>query len=128
MGEFIEVAVADEFADGALRQVEVDGHELLVARAAGEFFITDNRCPHLGGRLSKGALEGTVLTCHLHHSQFDLRDGRVLRWTDWSGPVLTIAELARHPRPLRTYEVRVEDDRVYVGPEKPPLVEGETAY
>lgn len=128
MNEFIEVAVADEFQDGEMRQAEVDGHELLIARVGDEFFVSDNRCPHLGGRLSKGTLEGSVVSCHLHHSQFDLRDGRVLRWTDWSGPVLTIAELARHPRPLRTYETKVESGRVYAGPEKAPPTEAEAAY
>jgi len=34
--------------------------------------------------------------------------------------VLTIAELARHPRPLRTYQVRLEGGKVLVGPENPP--------
>ncbi|PKQ15240.1 MAG: (2Fe-2S)-binding protein [Actinobacteria bacterium HGW-Actinobacteria-7] len=128
MGDFIQVAVEAEFMDGTMRQVDVDGHELLVARADGEFFIADNRCPHLGGRLSKGELDGTVVTCHLHHSMFDLRDGRVVRWTDWTGPVLTVAELARHPRPLRTYQVRVEDGFVFVGPEQLPVAEAELPY
>ncbi len=125
MSEYIEIAPVADFSDGEMRQVDVDGHELLVVRAGDEFLVADNRCPHLGGRLSKGALSGTVVTCHLHHSQFDLRDGRVIRWTDWSGPVRTVAELARHPRPLRVYEVKVDQGKVLLGPEKPPPAEKE---
>lgn len=125
MQGFIEVATVDGFDDGTMRQVAVDGHELLVARVGEEFFIADARCPHLHGHLAKGVLEGTVVTCPLHHSQFDLTDGHCVRWTDWTGPVKTMAELARHPRPLRVYEVKVEDGRIYVGPERPPVAAGE---
>jgi 3-phenylpropionate/trans-cinnamate dioxygenase ferredoxin subunit len=128
MSGFIEIPGVVDMSDGEMRQADVDGHELVVARVGERFYVADNRCPHLGGRLSKSTLEGTVITCHLHHSQFDLADGHVVRWTDWSGAVLTIAELARHPRPLRTYEVKVEDGKVFVGPEIPPLAEAPEVY
>ena len=42
--------------------------------------------------------------------------------------MLTVAELARHPRPLRAYEVKVEDGKVFVGPEIPPPVEAPEVY
>jgi 3-phenylpropionate/trans-cinnamate dioxygenase ferredoxin component len=121
MSDFIEVASADAIGDGEMLQVAVDGHELLVARVGEAFYVTDARCPHLHGHLAKGSLEGTVVTCPLHHSQFDLTDGHCVRWTDWSGPVKTMAELARHPRPLRVYEVELAEGKVRVGPEKPPV-------
>lgn len=120
MSAFIEVMSIEGFEPGSMQEVEVDDHKLLVTRVADEFFITDARCPHLGGHLDKSTLKGTVITCHLHHSQFDLRDGSCLRWTDWKGAVLTVAELARHPRPLRAYESKVEGGKVFVGPEKAP--------
>lgn len=128
MDEFIELPGTGGMSDGELRQAELDGHEFVVARVGEDFYVADNRCPHLGGRLSKGNLEGSILTCHLHHSQFDLTDGRVVRWTDWKGAVLSIAELARHPRPLRTYAVKVEGGRVFVGHEIPPVFEAPEAY
>jgi len=120
MSEYIEVAGAIEFDEGEMRQVAVDGHELLVAHVAGAFYVSDARCPHLHAHLVKGTLEGTVVTCPLHHSRFDLIDGRCIQWTDWTGPVKTMAQLARHPRPLRVYEVDVIDGKVFVGPEKAP--------
>jgi 3-phenylpropionate/trans-cinnamate dioxygenase ferredoxin subunit len=120
MSGFIEVTGAEGLADGAMTAVEVDGHEVMIARVGDAYYITDARCPHMGGHLAEGVLEGTVVTCPRHHSQFDLTDGRVVRWTDWKGVVLTMGELLRHPRPLRTYAVKVEDRRIMVGPENPP--------
>jgi len=120
MPEFLDVAAADEVGDGQMRGFTVGGHELLVANVGGQYYISDAHCPHLHGTLYKGTLEGSVVTCPLHHSQFDLVDGHVVRWTDWTGVVKSMAELARHPRPLRVYEARVEQGRVMVGPQKPP--------
>jgi len=123
MSEFIELTSVDGIADGSMHQVDLDGHEFLVAKVAGQFYVTDARCAHLGGHLALGVLEGSVVTCPLHHSQYDLCDGSVLRWTDWSGMALSVAKLARHPRPIRAYESRVEDGRIWVGPQKacPPV-------
>jgi 3-phenylpropionate/trans-cinnamate dioxygenase ferredoxin subunit len=120
MSGFIEVTGTDGLEPGTMREVEVDGHKLLVARVGEEYYVTDARCPHLGGHLAEGALEGTVVTCPRHHSQFDLADGSCVRWTDWKGAVLTVAELAKHPRPLRAFESKVEGGKVLVGPQKPP--------
>ncbi len=120
MSEYLEIASVVEFEDGQMRQVAVDGHELLIARAGERFFVADARCPHLHAHLVKGTLAGTVVTCPLHHSQFDLSDGRCVRWTDFKGAVKSMAEFARHPRPLRVYDVIVEDGKILVGPEKPP--------
>lgn len=120
MSGFIEVISAEGFESGTMREVEVEDHTFMVTRIGDEFLITDGRCPHLGGHLAQGKLEGTVVTCPRHHSRFDLSDGSCLRWTDWTGAVLTVAELARHPRPLRAYESKVEDGKVFVGAEKAP--------
>jgi 3-phenylpropionate/trans-cinnamate dioxygenase ferredoxin subunit len=123
MSEFIELTSVDGLVDGSMRQVDLEGHEFLVAKIEEQFYITDARCAHLGGHLALGVLEGSVVTCPLHHSQYDLRDGSVLRWTDWSGMALSVAKLARHPRPIRAYESKVEDGKVWLGPQKlcPPV-------
>jgi 3-phenylpropionate/trans-cinnamate dioxygenase ferredoxin subunit len=86
----------------------------MLARVGQKVYAAQNWCPHLGGNLSKGTLEGTVVTCPRHHSQFDLRDGKVLRWTTWSPVVLFFAKLVKPPRPLKTYAVSVEAGDIYV--------------
>ena len=124
MSDFIELVSIDGIEHATMRQVDLDGHEFLVARVGDEFLVTDARCAHLGGHLARGVLEGSVVTCPLHHSQYDLRDGSVLRWTDWTGIAHSVAALARHPRPIRSYESKVEGGSLWVGPQKPcPPVE-----
>lgn len=120
MDEYVQLTTTQDFPTGGLKAVSLDGHEMLVAHAGDEHFIADGRCPHMGGHLPDGTLEGTILTCPRHYSRFDLRDGHVVRWTDWEGATLSIAKLLRHPRPLRTYAVRIEGDNILVGPEKAP--------
>lgn len=119
MNGFLELTSTEGLAPGTMREVDHEGHHLLVTRVGDEYFVTDARCPHLGGRLAKSTLEGTVITCHLHHSQFDVRDGSCLRWTSFKGAALTLAELTKHPRALRAYESKVENGIVFVGAEKP---------
>jgi 3-phenylpropionate/trans-cinnamate dioxygenase ferredoxin subunit len=119
--EFMKLTETDGFETGAMRSVEVDNHEFLIARVGDEYLVSDARCPHLGGHLAKGVLDGSVVTCPRHHSQFDLTDGHVVRWTDWKGAVLTVAEIVKHPRPLRVYASKVEAGAVWVGAEKPPV-------
>jgi 3-phenylpropionate/trans-cinnamate dioxygenase ferredoxin subunit len=109
---FVEIDTVDELKDGTMKMVIIDDHEYMLARVGGNYYCTDNRCPHMGGNLSMGKLEGTVVTCPRHHSQFDLTDGHNIRWTDWTGIKLAIGKLLRSPRPLRVYEVKVEGDKI----------------
>ena len=120
MSDFVFLTNIDDLVDGAMKQADAGGHEFLVARVDGAYFAADARCPHLHGHLAKGTLEGTVVTCPLHHSQFNLTDGAVVRWTDFKGAVKSVAEFARHARPLRVYETSVEGSQLSVGPQKAP--------
>ena len=120
MSERIDVLSAGELADGQMVEVEAEGHKLLLARVGDAVYASDAHCPHLHGNLTKGTLAGTIVTCPLHGSQFDLRDGSVVRWTKWHGAAKSMAEFTRHPRPLRVYEVAVEGGRVRVDPQKEP--------
>jgi len=114
MANFVEVPEAADIGEGAMRTVSVSGRELLIARVSGRYFAVEGRCPHLGGKLAQGKLLGTVVTCPLHGSQFDLSDGRVIKWTDWTGLKASIARVLKRPRSLRVYQVRVENGRLMV--------------
>jgi len=111
---FVEVAKAGELADGSMRRVSVGGREILVVRVGDTYYSADNKCPHMGGDLSRGTLEGTVVTCPRHHSRFDLADGHVVRWTDWTGILLATGRLLKSPRPIKTYAVKQEGDSILV--------------
>jgi len=115
MVEYVEVLKTGDMNNGEMRGTSIRGKELLLAKADGKFYAASNVCPHMGGTLAKGTLKGTVVTCPRHASQFDLQDGHVVRWTKWSGAKLAIGKLVRSPRPLKTYPVKIEGDRVLVG-------------
>ena len=114
MGTFIEVGKASEFKDGDMKKVLARGREVLIARVGDNYYAADNRCPHIGGNLSQGRLKGTIVTCPWHGSQFDLTDGRVVRWTDWPKLIATLGKILKSPKSLNIYTVRVEGDNILV--------------
>jgi 3-phenylpropionate/trans-cinnamate dioxygenase ferredoxin subunit len=114
MGDLVQVGEISELSDGTMKSVLVKGREIMLARVAGEYYAADNRCPHMGGKLSQGKLEGTVVTCPRHGSQFDLSDGRVVRWLKGSGLISKVSKALKSPRPLVTYNVKVEGDRILI--------------
>jgi 3-phenylpropionate/trans-cinnamate dioxygenase ferredoxin subunit len=113
MSKFIEVSKIEELKSGTMKAVIVEGREILLARVGDNYYATDNRCPHMKGDLSQGKLEGTVVTCPLHGSQFDISNGRVIRWLK-GGLMSKIGQAFSMSRNLTVYNVRVEDGRVLV--------------
>ena len=114
MADFVEICKTGEFVAGTMKEVSMPGQNILVAFTDGIYYAADNRCPHLGGNLSQGKLEGTVVTCPRHQSQFDLRDGKVVRWLKGSGFLSAIGKAMKQPANLKTYEVKIEGDRIFV--------------
>ena len=114
MSSMIEVSNSGQIENGTMKEILVDGHEILLARVEDKYYATDNRCSHMGGKLSQGTLNGNVVTCPKHGSQFDLKDGRVVRWLKGSGLLSMVGKAIKSPRPIVTYNVKVQDDRIYI--------------
>ena len=114
MSNLVEVSEIGELEDGTMKEVLVLGREVLLARIGDSYYAADNRCPHMGGKLSQGQLEGTIVTCPRHASQFDLSDGHVVRWLGGSGVFSAIGRALKSPRQLTIYNVKVEDNRILV--------------
>jgi len=110
----VKVGKIGELKDGAMKEVLARGREILLAKVADKYYAGDNRCPHMGGKLSQGKLEGTVVTCPRHGSQFDLRDGQVARWLKGSGLLFRVGKALKSPRQLTTYNVKVEGDKILI--------------
>ena len=55
--------------------VSVDGQDVAVFRRGDEILAIGNECPHQGGSLCDGMLEGDIVICPLHGWEFDLRSG-----------------------------------------------------
>jgi len=113
VGEFIEISKIDELKDGTMKAVNVAGREILLAKVGDKYHAADNRCPHMGARLSDGSLDGTTVTCPRHGSQFDLSNGQVVRWLK-GGLMSKVGKAFKLSKDLTVYNVKVEDDRVLV--------------
>lgn len=114
MSDFIEIGKTGELENGTMKEVDVQGNKVLLAKVGDRYYAADGHCPHLGGKLASGKLDGTVITCPRHGSQFDLVDGRVVRWLKGSGLVSQLGKALKAPMPLRTYEVKSEGDRILI--------------
>ncbi len=113
MSKFTEVARIEEVKSGTMKAVNAGGREILLARVGDKYYATDNRCPHMKGDLSRGKLEGTVITCPLHGSQFDIGNGQVVRWLK-GGLISKIGKTLKLSRNLTVYNVKIEDGKVLV--------------
>jgi 3-phenylpropionate/trans-cinnamate dioxygenase ferredoxin subunit len=114
MPEYAEVCSPADVQNGDMKAFSVRGQEILVAKIENVIYAATDICPHMKGRLSKGTLKGTIVTCPRHASQFDLKDGHVVRWTNLSGITLTASKMFRSPRPLKVYPVKIEKDKVVI--------------
>jgi nitrite reductase/ring-hydroxylating ferredoxin subunit len=66
-----------QIADGGRLVVTAGNVSYLVIRAGDRWYACENRCRHLGVRLSGGLVDGTVIECRWHHWRHDLSTGEI---------------------------------------------------
>jgi ferredoxin-nitrite reductase len=66
---------ADEIPEGGAKLIRVRSEEIAVFKQGGKLCAIQNICPHEGGQLSKGWIEGDAVVCPLHGYQFNLKTG-----------------------------------------------------
>jgi len=114
MGKLTRLANINDLTEGSMKRFQVEGMDILMASIGGKYYAAQNKCPHLGGDLSKGKLEGTILTCPRHGSQFNLTDGSVVRWLKGAGLISTIGKTLKSPQKLTTYNIKVDGQDIMV--------------
>ena len=114
MSKLVAVGETSQLADGTMQHAPTEKGEVLVARVGDSYYVADNRCPHMSGRLSQGKLEGTVVTCPIHGSQFDLRDGKVVRWLKGTGLMARLGKALKSPKTLTVYQAQVKDGQIMI--------------
>jgi 3-phenylpropionate/trans-cinnamate dioxygenase ferredoxin subunit len=103
-----KAATADELKNGEKKKVILENNVILLTNLNGTYYALDNKCPHMGGSLADGTLEGTSVVCPRHGTAFDVRTGEVTK----NGK---LAFISVKTTSARTYPVRVEDGDVLVG-------------
>lgn len=66
------IELPDPFPPGARKLAFLDGRQVLVCNVEGTLVAFDNACPHAGGSLYSGKLDGRWLRCPSHGLRFDL--------------------------------------------------------
>ncbi len=97
----------------------VDGTPVLVVRSGDGFCGVINRCPHMGFPLTNARIEGDILTCPLHNSQFHICSGENHDWVRglagaaMPGWIRGLLVMGRKPAPIRTYRIVVLDGNLF---------------
>jgi nitrite reductase/ring-hydroxylating ferredoxin subunit len=123
----VEVAKAGEIAPGGLKYVRAGEREIVVCNCDGRYYAVDRRCGHMNGPLEMGALDGTILTCPMHHVQFDVTTGEALnppipeyideplpgRWAQFVSHFGTLMQQVS-VCPITTFPVTIEKESIQV--------------
>lgn len=99
---YVQAARRSDVSERAASIVRVGRYEVAIFTVDGRLHAYENSCPHQGGPVGEGIVEGATVTCPWHAWCFDLRTGK-----------MTLGDFAR----LRRFDVRVEGDAVYVAAE-----------
>src|SRR5262249_13528991 len=83
------------------RCIEIAGRHVALFHTSRGFLAVDNRCPHRGGPLSYGIVNGTTVVCPLHAWAFDLFSGASTNHPESSASLVT-------------YPTRIEDGIIYI--------------
>ena len=72
---FVRACALTDVGEGKAFATEVEGVEVAVVNAGGEYFAIRDECSHASIPLSEGDVDGCEIECWLHGSRFDLRTG-----------------------------------------------------
>ena len=99
MPGFVRVLNVADLQPGECRAVEVEGRQVALFNVDGAVHALSNTCPHRGGPLGEGDLDGKLVTCPWHSWEFDVTSGQCV-----NNPSATVP----------CYAVKIEGDTVLV--------------
>jgi nitrite reductase/ring-hydroxylating ferredoxin subunit len=76
MLEPVSVAKMDELKEGKGKHVSVNGLEIAIFKIGDKVYAIQQECPHQGGPLAEGDLNGFEVTCPWHQMIYDVRSGK----------------------------------------------------
>ena len=108
--KYIDAAKLSDLPPGSCLSVDLDdtGRGIALFNVGGELFALDNTCPHAGGPLGEGTLQGDLVRCPWHGWRFNVRTGRCVKnpideWAASCFPLKvengTIQVALKHPDP-----------------------------
>ncbi len=107
MADFVKAASVSQIPVGSMLGVKVGNADVLIANVEGSFYAIHGICTHRGGILPNGKLEGKIVTCPRHGSQFDVTSGKNV-----AGPKILGVRGTTGDEPA--YELKVEGQDILV--------------
>ena len=98
--KFVDITAVDDLQDGKMQKFTAGGSPVVIVKHADGIHAFGGTCSHLGCDLWRGKLEGHVVTCECHGSQFDITDGHLVH-----GPATA---------PVPSYEIQQQEGRLKV--------------
>ena len=99
MPEFVRAIAVADLPPGQATELTLEGEPVALFNVVGSFHALVNRCPHRGGPLGQGFLEGAEVSCP---------------WHNWTFNVTTGENVVSAEMKVPRHEVKVEDGHVYV--------------
>ena len=96
--EFVKACNINEI--NPMKLVTLNNERILLVNLNNKIYAMDEICSHKGAPLNEGSLQGKILTCPWHQSQFDVTTGKVLM-----GPAM---------QDVKSYAIKIEGDNVFV--------------
>ena len=96
---WIKAAKSSDITAEKPQIVEVDGKQIALFRSGKNIYAINNICPHQGGPLGEGFLDGTEVTCPWHAWAFDVR----------TGACQTIPKVKQ-----KTFKVKIKNEDVWI--------------
>ena len=96
----MKVAKAADVGPGTMKGLLVGDARIMVANVGGRYYAVEDKCTHMGAKLSGGLLLGNIIMCPAHGAQFDVASGTPLALPGKS--------------PVKTYEVRVSGEDIEI--------------
>ena len=100
LSEWVKACGIQKLGKGELFGFDYHDKKLLLTNFNGKIYATDRICTHAEADLSNGILTEEGITCPLHLSIFNLETG--------------MPQNAPAEKPLRTYNVKIEQNEIYV--------------
>jgi NAD(P)H-dependent nitrite reductase small subunit len=99
MSQFVRAIAVADLPPGQATEVTVEGESVALFNVGGTFHALVNRCPHRGGPLGQGFLDGAEVSCP---------------WHNWTFNVTTGENVVSAEMKVPRHEVKVEDGHVFV--------------
>ncbi|MEO6835366.1 MAG: Rieske 2Fe-2S domain-containing protein [Candidatus Tumulicola sp.] len=99
---YVRVAARAGVSERSASIVRAGAYDVAIFSVRGELYAYENACPHQGGPIGEGIVDGATVTCPWHAWCFDVRSGK-----------MTLGDFAA----LRRFDLYVEHDAVFVATE-----------